>query len=96
MSYGHFPKGDALWIAPIIGIEHQIDFVPGALLPNHPTYKENPKESKEIQKQVTTLLHKGLARKSKSPYVILDGTWRMYMDCRPINSIMIRYRHPIP
>ncbi|XP_071912330.1 uncharacterized protein [Coffea arabica] len=39
------PKG----LPPIRGIEHQIDFVPGVILPNRPAYRANPEETKEIQ-----------------------------------------------
>lgn len=36
---------------PLIrGIEHQIDFVPDATIPNRPTYQSNPKETKDLQK----------------------------------------------
>ena len=38
------PKG----LPPIRGIEHQIDFIPGATIPNRPTYRSNPEETKEL------------------------------------------------
>ena len=48
-------------------------------------------------------MEKGYKRESFSPCsipVVLvpkkDETWRMYMDCRVINKIIVKYRHPIP
>jgi len=35
-------------LPPIRGIEHQIDFIPGAVIPNRPAYKANPTETKEL------------------------------------------------
>jgi DNA-directed RNA polymerase specialized sigma54-like protein len=72
-------------------------------LPNRAPYRTNPEEIKEIQRQVQELLNKGYVRESLSPYVVpvilvpkKDGSWRMCVNCRAINSITIRYRHPIP
>jgi hypothetical protein len=85
------------------GIEHQIDLIPGASLPNQAVYRTNPEETKEIQWQVQELLDNGYVRESLSPStvpVILvpkkNGTWRMCVDCRAINNITIRYRFRIP
>jgi len=84
------------------GIEHQIDLVPGLVIPNKPTYRSNDKKTKELQKQVVELMFKRYIQENMSPCVFLvllvhkkDGTWRMYVDCRAINKIMIKYRHHI-
>jgi hypothetical protein len=98
-----FPKDLSLGLPPLRGIEHQIDLIPGAQLPNCAPYRTNPDETKEIQRQVQVLLDKGYIRESLSPLsvsVLLvhkkDGSWRMCVDCRAINNITIRYRYPIP
>jgi len=99
-----FPQEYLKFLPPIRAIEHQIDFVLGESLPNNrPAYKINPQETKEIKIQVKDLLDKGWVQKSLSPCVVpvllnpnKDGKWRMCCDCRVINNITIKYRHPIP
>ncbi|WVZ58137.1 hypothetical protein U9M48_008440 [Paspalum notatum var. saurae] len=98
-----FPAEIPLGLPPIRGIEHQIDLIPGASLPNRAAYRTDPEETKEIQRWVQDLLDRGYVRESLSPCavpVILvpkkDGSWRMCVDCRAINNITIRYCHPIP
>ncbi|XP_073120094.1 uncharacterized protein [Henckelia pumila] len=38
-------------LPPLRGIEHQIDLVPRSALPNRPTYRSNPEETKELQRK---------------------------------------------
>src|SRR4051812_26609626 len=90
-------------LPPIRGIEHQIDLIPGAPLPNRAPYRTNPEETKEIQRQIQELLDRDHIRESLSPcdvpFILVhkkDGSSRMCTDCRAINNITIRYRHPIP
>ncbi|XP_059291460.1 uncharacterized protein LOC132044941 [Lycium ferocissimum] len=62
-----FPEDIPKGLPPLRGIEHQIDFVPGAQIPNRPAYRSNPEETKELQRQVEELLKKGFVRESLSP-----------------------------
>jgi len=68
-------------LPPLRGIEHQIDLVPRASIPNRPACRSNPEETKELQRQVDELMMKGYIRESMSPCVVLvllvpknDGT----------------------
>ena len=47
-----FPNDVPSGLPPVRGIEHQIDFVPSATIPNRPAYRSNPEETKELQRQV--------------------------------------------
>ncbi|XP_068653867.1 uncharacterized protein [Aristolochia californica] len=98
-----FPEEVPHGLPPLRGIEHQIDFVPGASNPNRTTYRSNLEETKELQRQIEELMEKRHMRENMSPcavQVILgpnkDGTWRMCVDCRAINNIMVKNRHHIP
>jgi hypothetical protein len=90
-------------LPPIRSINHHIDLIPRASLPNKAAYKLTPQENEEVSNQFQDLLDKGLVRESLSPCTIpnvlspkKDGGWRMCTDSRSINNITIRYRFHFP
>ena len=86
-------------LPPIRSINHGMDLIPGASLPNKAPYRLTPIKNEELNRQVHELLQKGLIRESLIPcaiHVVLapkkNGEWRMCTDSRAINKITVKYR----
>ena len=85
------------------GIDHVIPTEPGAKPAYRPPYRLSPAETQEVEKQVAELLLQGLIEPSSSPFgapVLFvskpDGSLRMCIDYRLLNSQTIKNKYPLP
>ncbi|GKA47435.1 putative reverse transcriptase domain-containing protein [Tanacetum coccineum] len=97
-----FPK-DLSGIPPTRQVEFQIDLIPGAAPVAQAPYRLAPPKMKELSEQLKELSYKGFIRPSFSPWgapVLFvkkkDGSFRMCIDYRELNKLMVKNRYPLP
>ncbi|GJZ36325.1 putative reverse transcriptase domain-containing protein [Tanacetum coccineum] len=97
-----FPK-DLSGLPPTRQVEFQIDLVPGDAPVARAPYQLAPSEMKELSEQLKELSDKGFIRPSFSPWgapVLFVkkkyGSFRMCIDYRELNKLMVKNRYPLP
>ncbi|GJY49110.1 putative reverse transcriptase domain-containing protein [Tanacetum coccineum] len=97
-----FPN-DLPGLPPPRQVEFRIYLVPGAAPVARAPYRLAPSEMKELSGQLKELSEKGFIRPSSSPWgapVLFfkkkDGSFRMCIDYRKLNKLMVKNRYPLP
>ena len=98
-----FPDELPAALPPSRGQEHEINLVPGAVLPKPRGMRLSHAMMQELQRQISRLLELGLIRPSKSPLGAgvffvkkADGTFRLVCDWRGLNAITVKDATCVP
>jgi hypothetical protein len=91
-------------LPPSRHIDHSIHLILGSTLPNAPTYRLTPRETEEIEKQLTDLINSSHIQPSSTPcasvaFVIPKrDTSEMCLvsDYRALNKATVKNRYPLP
>ena len=83
--------------------EFVIELQPGTAPNSKRPYRMLPKELTELKNQLQELLEKGFIRPSSSPWGCpalfvkkKDGSLRLCVDYRPLNTVTIKNKYPFP
>ena len=84
-------------------VEFGIDLVPGVTPMSKAPYRLSPAKLKELKQQLQELTESGFIRPSTSPWgapVLFvkkkDGSLRMCINYRMLNSVTIKNKYPLP
>jgi transposase InsO family protein len=83
--------------------DHKIELLPGARPVNRSPFSLSTSQIQEQTRQIEYLYARGMVQPSISPWgapVLFakkkDGTWRMCIDYRALNSLTVRNGYPLP
>ena len=84
-------------------LRHQINLIPGSKPINSPPYRVAPAKRKIIEENIKEMMEQGIIEPPESPWaspLVLapkkDGSIRLCVDYRKLNSITTRDAYPIP
>ena len=90
-------------LPPNRSLNHQIPLKPDAKPFKIRPYRYPHRQKTEIERQVKEMLATGIIQTSHSPFASpallvkkKDGTWRLCIDYRQLNSLTIKDKFPIP
>lgn len=91
-------------LPPSNNVEHTLDLVLGATLPNTHSYSLSPREYTKIESPIERLINPGHVKPSKppcgSPTFMMPKKetldWILVIDYKSLNKLMIKNRYPLP